>query len=424
MLKRITTQEVRLGMYIQALSGPWIDHPFWRKSFVLIKPSDLALLQASNSELVIDTSRGLDVLLDEDEDEETEEGAEEAETTEAQAEDTAECGAALHRPEEIKPSRPAKLALRVSGEQEQARASKVLTSAKPAITSMFEEVRMGKAVDAANVLPLVDEITASVSRNAGTLIGLARLKTADDYTYMHSIAVCALMISLGQECGMSEEETRQAGLAGMLHDIGKMAVPRDILQKPGKLTPQEYLTIKNHPVAGYEMLRAGKGVGQMALDVVLHHHEKIDGTGYPYNLGSAQISLAAKMSSVCDVYDAITSNRPYKLGWEPGESLRRMAEWNNSHFDNRVFHAFVKIIGIYPVGSLVRMKSGRLGVVIDHNPQLLLQPTVKLFFSINAKARIPTEVLDLAKPGVRDVILSHEDPGKWGLSVNDVWRPH
>jgi putative nucleotidyltransferase with HDIG domain len=287
---------------------------------------------------------------------------------------------------------------------------------------MFEEVRMGKAVDAGSVLPLVEEITASVTRNAGTLIGLARLKTADDYTYMHSIAVCALMISLGRECGLSPEDLREAGLAGLLHDIGKMAIPKDILQKPGKLTPEEYQTIKNHPSAGYDMLKNGKGVGKMALDVCLHHHEKVDGTGYPKSLAAGQISLPAKMSAVCDVYDAITSNRPYKHGWEPGESLRRMAEWNNDHFDNKVFHAFVKIIGIYPVGSLVKMKSGRLGVVIDHNPHLLLQPTVKIFFSVNAQARIPIEVIDLAKPTARDMILSHEDPAKWGLSVNDVWR--
>ncbi|HEY4074461.1 MAG TPA: HD-GYP domain-containing protein [Herbaspirillum sp.] len=409
MLKRIEIQQVRLGMYIQELGGHWIDHPFWRKSFVLQKHQDLLLLLAASSvgDVVIDTSKGLDVI---------------AEGEESEDEEDPAPAAAVESKPPAQMSRSAKLHERATAAQEHDRASKVLTSAKPAITSMFEEVRMGKAVDAGSVLPLVEEITASVTRNAGTLIGLARLKTADDYTYMHSIAVCALMISLGRECGLSPEDLREAGLAGLLHDIGKMAIPKDILQKPGKLTPEEYQTIKNHPSAGYDMLKNGKGVGKMALDVCLHHHEKVDGTGYPKSLAAGQISLPAKMSAVCDVYDAITSNRPYKHGWEPGESLRRMAEWNNDHFDNKVFHAFVKIIGIYPVGSLVKMKSGRLGVVIDHNPHLLLQPTVKIFFSINAQARIPIEVIDLAKPAARDMILSHEDPAKWGLSVNDVWR--
>jgi putative nucleotidyltransferase with HDIG domain len=417
MLKRITIEEVRLGMYIQELGGPWIDHPFWRKSFILEKKEDLQLLRSGSiGELVIDTSKGLDVLSEDDEGDD-----EEAVEVDGDASDQ-DGDSAVDTKAAAAPSRPAKLVEKTTAAQEQARASKVLGAAKSAITSMFEEVRMGRAVDAADVLPLVDEINASVSRNIGTLIGLARLKTADDYTYMHSIAVCALMVALGRECGLSTEDTKQAGLAGLLHDIGKMAVPKDILQKPGKLTHEEYNTIKNHPEAGYEMLRGGKNVCRMALDVVRHHHEKVDGSGYPQALSATQISLPAKMGAVCDVYDAITSNRPYKHGWEPGESLRRMAEWNNTHFDNHVFHAFVKIIGIYPVGSLVRMKSGRLGVVVDHNPILLLQPTVKIFFSVSSKARIPVEVIDLAKPSARDMIMSHEDPAKWGLTVNDVWR--
>ncbi|RXZ36777.1 HD-GYP domain-containing protein [Oxalobacteraceae bacterium CAVE-383] len=418
MLKRIKIQEVRLGMYLQELGGPWIDHPFWRTSFVLEKKEDLqTLLSGSIGEVVIDTSKGLDILAEDAEAEDAEEGGEENDS------DDGDDGGDTPAVQVLaKPPRPAKLVEKTTAAQEKERASKVLGAAKVAITSMFEEVRMGRAVDAADVLPLVEEINASVTRNIGTLIGLARLKTADDYTYMHSIAVCALMVALGRECGMSSEDAKQAGLAGLLHDIGKMAVPKDILQKPGKLTQAEYLTIKNHPMAGYEMLRSGRNVSRMALDVVRHHHEKVDGTGYPDALSATQISLPGKMAAVCDVYDAITSNRPYKHGWEPGESLRRMAEWNNAHFDNHVFHAFVKIIGIYPVGSLVRMKSGKLGVVVDHNPVLLLQPTVKLFFSIASQARIPIEVIDLAKPSSSDMIMAHEDPAKWGLSVNDVWR--
>lgn len=413
-------------MYIQELGGPWIDHPFWRKSFILEKPEDLQLLRSGSiGAVVIDTAKGLDVGGEGDNDDNDDGEELEAEEIEAGGEASGAQGVAAAESRSAvpaRPPRPAHLAEKTTADQEQARASKVLGAAKPAITSMFEEVRMGRAVDAADVLPLVEEINASVSRNIGTLIGLARLKTADDYTYMHSIAVCALMVALGRECGLSAEDTKQAGLAGLLHDIGKMAVPKDILQKPGKLTQEEYITVKNHPAAGYEMLRAGKNISRMALDVVRHHHEKVDGSGYPDALKASQISLPGKMSAVCDVYDAITSNRPYKHGWEPGESLRRMAEWNNAHFDNHVFHAFVKIIGIYPVGSLVRMKSGRLGVVIDHNPLLLLQPTVKLFFSVSSQSRIPVEMIDLAKPSARDMIMSHEDPAKWGLTVNDVWR--
>ena len=179
---------------------------------------------------------------------------------------------------------------------------------------------MGKALDAANALPLVEEITDSVSRNPGALINLARLKTIDDYTFMHSVAVCALMVALAREMQLSDEDVRQAGLAGLLHDVGKMMIPLSILNKPGKLTDEEFDIIKSHPVAGYEMLLEGVGVGEIALDVCLHHHEKVDGSGYPHKLDADKITLFAKMGAVCDVYDAITSNRPYKAASRPVES--------------------------------------------------------------------------------------------------------
>jgi hypothetical protein len=166
-------------------------------------------------------------------------------------------------------------------------------------------------------------------------------------------------------------------------------------------------------------------VGEIALDVCLHHHEKVDGTGYPYRLDGSAISLYAKMGSVCDVYDAITSNRPYKTGWNPAESIRQMAEWSKSHFDERVFHAFVKSVGIYPVGSLVRMASGRLGVVTEQNEGGLTTPRVKLFFSIKADARIPAEIIDLSHKGMVDRIIGREDPEKWEFrDLDTMWADH
>jgi HD-GYP domain-containing protein (c-di-GMP phosphodiesterase class II) len=397
MFKKITSEQIRLGMYVQESGSAWIDNPFWRKSFLLKKQEDLDLLRGWGiREIVIDISKGLDVVPE-----------------------PAAAGAQPQLPE--KPPVRQRAQQGTTVQQEQKYASKLLASARPAITSMFEEVRMGKAVDAQDVLPLVEEITASVSRNSDALISLARLKTADDYTYMHSIAVCALMVALAHEFEMSAEETRQTGLAGLLHDVGKMTIPLNILQKPGPLTEAEYIIVKNHPVSGYELLRDGRGVGEIALDVALHHHEKIDGSGYPYKQNDNQISLHARMGSVCDVYDAITSNRPYKSGWEPGESLRRMTEWSTGHFDQRVFHAFIKIIGIYPVGSLVRMKSDRLGIVIEQNKESLLKPRVKLFFSVRNNVRIPVEEIDLSKREARDQIISHESPAKWGFTANDIW---
>lgn len=287
--------------------------------------------------------------------------------------------------------------------------------------SMFREVRLGKAVDMDNVQNLVEEISDSLARNPGALISLARLKTADDYTYMHSVAVCAMMVALARQLKLDEEQTRAAGVAGLLHDLGKAMMPMDILNKPGKLTDAEFSIIKSHPVEGHKLLLGGSEVGEIALDVCLHHHEKMDGSGYPKGFKGDEISLFAKMGAVCDVYDAITSNRPYKAGWDPAESLRKMAEWKG-HFDPKVFQAFVKSLGIYPIGSLVRLTSGRLGVVVEQTAQSLVNPMVKVFFSTKSNMRIVTEVIDLSRPGSLEKIIGREDPAVWRFpDLNEMW---
>lgn len=177
--------------------------------------------------------------------------------------------------------------------------------------------------------------------------------------------------------------------------------------------------MKTHPASGHALLLEGGGAGPIVLDVCLHHHEKIDGSGYPFGLAGERISLFAKMGAVCDVYDAITSDRPYKSGWNPAESLRRMAQWK-SHFDPQVFNAFVKTVGIYPVGSLVRLQSGRLAVVTDQDSGSLLKPTVKAFFSTKSNMRIEPIEIDLADPRCQDKIAACESTQDWDFKDLDA----
>ena len=399
MLKTIPTDKVTLGMHIHALNGAWIDHPFWKTKFVLDDIADLNKLKASLvKEVVIDISKGNDIQPEQ--------------ATEVAPE------AAPETPEPaVKP-----VVKKVSAVEERTQAKKIIQDSKKAITSMFNDARLGKAVNAEAAGSLVTEITASVSRNQNALISLVRLKTKDDYTYMHSVAVCAFMIALAKELGLNETETKQAGMAGLLHDIGKAGISLDVLNKPGALTDEEFDLVKKHPEQGHAMLIEAQILDEVVLDVCLHHHEKINGAGYPHKLAGDKISLFAKMGAVCDVYDAVTSNRPYKAGWEPGISLQRMAQWDG-HFEPNVFKAFVRSIGIYPIGSMVKLKSGRLAVVIDQNEKSLLAPMVKVFFSTKSKMRIPTEILDLSKPSANDSIASHEDPATWGIeNTQDIWN--
>lgn len=402
MLKRIRVEQLQLGMHIKEFCGSWMEHPFWRSGFVLKDPKDLERILASSiQEVWIDSSKGLDV------------PAGESTVSVAQSEAQVE-QELLAVAESRRQTAPVAL------EAEYQKAAQICLQSKRAVVSMFQEARMGKAVDAAGAQRLVDEISDSVSRNASALISLARLKTADDYTYMHSVAVCAMMIALARQLGLDEAQTRSAGLAGLLHDLGKARMPMEVLNKPGKLTDAEFAVMKGHPVEGHRMLQALEGVDPIALDVCLNHHEKTDGSGYPKGLKDAEISLFAKMGAVCDVYDAITSNRPYKTGWDPAESLRKMAEWAKGHFDHQVFQAFVKSLGIYPIGSLVRLVSGRLGVVVEQSSGSLTMPLVKVFYSTKSELRIPPELIDLSTS--HDKIAGREDPVKWKFpDLDELW---
>nr|WP_257626517.1 MULTISPECIES: HD-GYP domain-containing protein [Janthinobacterium] len=404
-MKKITSSELVLGMYVERLGRSWLDNPFWTRSFLLESPADLERIRAARlCEVWIDTARG------------------------------------LVPPVAVPPSAPPAVPLAAaapatgsgpvpnaaparSRDEELAHARRLIERSRQAVQTMFDEVRMGKALSAAQAYTLVDDIAASVLRGGNLLLGLARLKTADNYTYMHSVAVCALMTALARELGLAPEQVRSAGLAGLLHDIGKMAVPTAILNKPGSLSEAEFSSVRAHPAAGHRMLREVGEIDPVALDVCLHHHEKLDGSGYPEGLRGEEISLFARMGAICDVYDAITSNRPYKQGWCPADSLRRMAAWRGGHLDAQLFAAFVKCLGIYPLGTLVRLQSERLAVVVGQAPgKPLTAPTVRVFFSIRAGTCIAPAVVDLAAPGCQERIVSTESATDWRLQdVDRYW---
>lgn len=401
MLKKINVLDARQGMYVHEICGSWMDHPFWKKSFKLSSSEDLQTLTTCGvQEVWIDTVKGLDVERGVD----ATSNEDERHKIESELQQAASTVPVLEQ--------------HVSLQEEVERARKIHAKAKQEVVSMFQEARMGKALSMARAGDLADEINQSIARNSGALLSLARLKNKDDYTYLHSVAVCALMIALGRQFGIEGDILRELGVAGLLHDVGKMMIADDILNKPGRLTDDEFAIVKEHPAEGWAMLKVSPSVGEIALDVCRHHHERTDGAGYPDGLSGEALTLFARMGTVCDVYDAITSDRSYKRGWTPAESIRKMVEWKDGHFDDLVFQAFVKTVGIYPAGSLVRLRSGRLGIVVDQTGHSLLTPLVKVFFSIKSDARLMPEVVDLSK--TEDSIVNVEDPTVWGFDLNKI----
>lgn len=398
----VNVHDLKPGMYLSKICGAWLEHPFWKKSFILNEAHIIALQQSKITEVGIDLEKSIVQLG---------EKMRVVSVTEKNIEE---------KFEEKKVSIPVK-PVKTSLSSEIKKAKNIVRNASATMQKMFTDARMGKAINTEEATELVNEINDSISRNSDALISIVRLKNKDNYTYMHSVAVCALMISLSKKLGYDDEFRKKAGMAGLLHDLGKVFIPLEILNKPGKLTNEEFLIVKNHPIKGYELLKTCANINKETLEVCLYHHEKYDGTGYPRKLKEDNISVMVKMSTICDIYDAITSDRPYKKGWEPTVSIKQMSQWAG-HFDPVIFRAFVSSIGIYPVGSIVKLTNGKIGVVIEKCETNLLTPKVKVFFSTKSNLRIPPEVIDLSKPHIKDKIESHESNLHFKLQdIEDVF---
>lgn len=295
-----------------------------------------------------------------------------------------------------------------------------LESVKRPVENLLNEARLGRALSNDSVRSIVSQITSSVELSASAIISLSRIRTKDRFTYAHSVAVCALMANLARRLGLDAGSQQELAVGGLLHDVGKMSIPDHVLNKPGRLTDTEMDVMRSHVLHGHDLLKRTQNVPAVALDICLHHHEKVDGTGYPHKLAGEAISEPARMAAICDVYDAITSNRPYKEAWGPAETLAGMFSWVG-HFDQKLLSIFIKSVGIYPVGSLVRMASNHLAVVIAQDEDNLTRPTVRLFYSIPLRERVAFR--DVVLTGEDDAVVSREEPKRWGFMEWDNQWP-
>ncbi|MBS1186171.1 MAG: hypothetical protein H6R04_189 [Burkholderiaceae bacterium] len=395
-IKKIDSSQLKVGMYIHDLSCDWLSHPFARSRFLLSSEQEIRkILNAGIHDVYIDTGKGLDVA-----------DAPTVEEVERQIE---------HELISIAQQSPL-IVPKTSFAEELDRAKSIRNQAKQQVMAMMHDARLGKAIELDKVEPVVQEITESILRNSGALIGLLRIKSSDDYTFLHSVSVCALLVAFCRSTGMDSALIQQAGIGGLLHDTGKALTPDYVLNKPGRLTDEEFDIMKRHPKDGYDILVKMPEIGNIPLDITLHHHERMDGSGYPDKLPGDQISTMAQMAAIVDVYDAITSDRVYHKGMTAADALRRIFEWSKHHFNPQHVHAFIRCVGIYPVGTLVQMESGHLAVVMEPHENNLLAPTIKLFFNTKTNSYITPKIVDLSKPlgaGGADRILGHEAAEKW-----------
>lgn len=333
-------------MYVVELDRAWTETAFLFQGFRIRQQQEIRLLQEICQHVWVDARRSVGVG--------------------QQAQES-------HLPEEtsLQP-----VIGKVTFEVEMAQAAPAYQAAREQSLRILQAVRLGQALDVAAVKEVIKDCVESILRNPSAMLWLARIKHKDEYTSEHSLRVAILSIALGRELGLLPLQLEQIGVCGMLHDVGKIKVPNEILNKPGALTPEELAIMQSHAAEGRKLLLSNQQVTAATVDVAYAHHERLDGRGYPRGLDGAKIPYFAKIVAVVDSYDAINSDRVYSKGRSSLESLRILFDARDSHFDADIVNAFIHLIGVYPPGELVELSSGEVGIIIGCPPGNKLKPRV------------------------------------------------
>lgn len=390
MIKKVKTDQLRIGVFIDDLNFTNGEGKVFLGKTLVQSEKTIQIIRAWGvDEVFIDTEKGLDI----------KPGQSAIETR--QRIDHGLLQTVLVSSPQAPP---------VSLNEELVIARTIKAEALNTMQRVIDVIAQGKEIDIDSVFELVEKMTSSITRNRDALPLLLRLRSKDEYTLMHSISVGSLVMAFCNFCGLAHDTATNMAVGALLHDVGKLQLPLHILNKPGRLNPQEMDIVKKHTIFSADVMAFSKDLPFEAFDVGLHHHERNDGSGYPHGLKGDAIGFAAKITAICDVFDAITSDRCYKTGISELAGLKTLYNLSASHFEKNLTYKFIKMIGVYPIGTCVRLDNDQIGVVTGSTDNLL-QPMVRLFYDEKTRKPINHEELDLTKVGLN--ITGYEDPANW-----------
>jgi HD-GYP domain-containing protein (c-di-GMP phosphodiesterase class II) len=398
-IRQIPIRQLLPGMYVVDLHKHWLEHSFWRRRFFVRDEAQIGrLLEEGIVQVSIDTAKGIDLP---------------PPAPRPSVPDNLLVRTFLTRAERLRAT-PATVSL---GE-ERRRASRLIIEASATVSDLMLAARAGREVDAARLEPVVSKMIESVSRNPDALAPLARLKQAATYATEHAVATAALIIAFGQKQGMAQPEIEKLALGTMLKDIGQAALDARLITKPGMLSQAEYSVVQSHVEEGLSVLEATSHLSETSVAVVLEHHERYNGCGYPYRMAGDGISVAGRMAAIVDSYDAMTSDRPYRPAISPSDALRQLYDQGGTQFDPTLVAAFVRTVGIYPVGTLVLLESGHLAVVEELHHDNLLSPIVRVIYHAARHQYVTPVEIDLTRKVGNHYgqIVRAESYERWGLS--------
>jgi len=284
---------------------------------------------------------------------------------------------------------------KVSRFSQQQKAQKIIRDAKGLAQKILSQTFDGKPIQVDELDGLADDLIESVLLNSDALQCVSALRSKDEYLLEHSVNVATLLVTFGKHLALPKETLKQMAIGGIIHDVGKVKVDDKVLHKPARLTPEEYEHMKLHQVYAGEIIMKVAGLSDVSRDVCLMHHEKLDGTGYPNGLTEEQLPIHGRMSCIVDIYDALTADRCYKKGMSPAEAFKILLSLTPNHLDKELVYKFINCIGVYPVGAIVELSDGRVGIVWTSNANDPLKPEVKCFYSRKYKRFIDVAFVSL-----------------------------
>jgi HD-GYP domain-containing protein (c-di-GMP phosphodiesterase class II) len=400
---RVYTNELKTGMYVAELDRPWIDTPFLFQGFMIQDVAEINELRQYCEYVFVDKARS---------------SSDVAAHLLAASTESGNKKKASRR-------RPSSKFSEANFRQSLLQSHKIYRDARGWVDCMLEDSRLGKSVNTEKARVLVTQLADQVIQNPDALVWLTHLKTRDEYTATHCINVCILALTFGRSLDLDEDSLYKLGMGALLHDIGKMQVPDEILNKPGRLSKEEFETMMGHPSIGHAMLVDDHELEDESLHVVLHHHERLDGGGYPKGLAEEDIPLLTRIASIVDVYDAITSDRCYHDAVSPALALENLFKWANGNFDVSLLERFIKCLGIYPIGSVVRLNTNEVGVVVATDADHRIKPIVLLAVSAEGKSYMPRRLVNLSsavweKTGKPIQVKEVLQPGTLGIEIKEI----
>ena len=304
-----------------------------------------------------------------------------------------------------------------SGEGRELKIRRLYQEARELQGKFIRHLKAGEPIDITPLAAVAEEMVDTMFTHGDAMLCLARIRAKDAYLMEHSMNVAILLANFGRYLGLERNVLKELTLGGLLHDVGKIMTPDEVLNKPGKLTDEEFGVMRQHVVHSYDILSNTAGITPTMLEVAANHHERLDGTGYPQRLKGDQLSLYTRMSGIVDVYDAVTADRVYKQGMQPTQAFRVLLKGINQHFDAELVTKFIKCMGVYPVGTLVQLSNQRLAVVMQRNEQQPLKPVVKVIYHATQRHYLEVQWLDLARNGGQESIENTVDPKEFGINL-------